>query len=194
MAQRQRRGQETVRDMVLSLGVVMAGVAIFVIFVMPRGNNEQAIKVVATAQPMAAFARQSPFTPVLPVGLPADVWKPTSLRVQLPVSSSSSSQTAQASIGYVIDRSGHRTFARLRETNAPDAVQTLLGDRPSSGTVDVNGESWQARPDHHGHVAITHTQGGVTIVLDDGDGKGGGATQADLITLARALRPVEPTT
>ncbi|MCM3883457.1 DUF4245 domain-containing protein [Frankia sp. R82] len=180
--------------MVLSLGVVMAGVVIFVIFVMPRGSDERTVKVVETTQAMAAFARQSPYTPVTPAGLPADVWKPTSLRVVVPVGGSSGDTTAEATIGYVIDRPGHRAFARLRQTNAPDGVQHLLGDRPTSGTVDVDGETWQSRPDDDGHVAITHTEQGVSIVLDDGDGKGGGASQTDLITLARSLRPVQPTT
>ncbi|CAO5181619.1 Secreted protein [Frankia sp. AiPs1] len=176
--------------MVLSLGVVMAGVALFVIFVMPRGGDEQAIKVVETTQPMAAFARQAPYTPLAPVGLPMDLWKANSLRVLLPAGGSSDSTTAEATIGYVIDRPGHRTYARLRQTNAPDGVQRLLGDRPARGSVNVDGVPWQSRPDDQGHLAISRTEDGVTVVVDDGAGKGGGATQPDLITLAHTLRPV----
>jgi hypothetical protein len=193
VAQRQRRGQETIRDMVLSLAAVMAGVLVFVIFVMPRGGDETAVKMVATAEPMAAFARQAPYTPLAPAGLPA-LWKPTSIRLTVPAGGSDGGTTAEAAIGYVIDRPGNRTYARLRESNAPDAVQKLLGNRPARGTADVDGVAWQLRPDDSGNVAITHTDGGVTVVIDDGDGKAGGATQADQIALARSLRPVEPRT
>ncbi|CAO5246738.1 Secreted protein [Frankia sp. AgKG'84/4] len=178
--------------MVLSLAAVMAGVLVFVIFVMPRGSDETAVKVVPTAEPMAAFARQAPYTPLAPAGLPAE-WKATSTRFTLPTGGSDSAATAEALIGYVIDRSGGRAYARLRESNAPDAAQKLLGNRPPRGTVDVDGVTWQARPDDSGHVAISRTDGDLTVVIDDGGGKGGGATQADQVTLARSLRPVEPT-
>ncbi|MCK9897864.1 DUF4245 domain-containing protein [Frankia sp. AgB32] len=177
--------------MVLSLAAVMAGVLVFVIFVMPRGSDETAVKVVPTAEPMAAFARQASYTPLAPAGLPAE-WKATSTQFTLPTGSESGT-TAEALIGYVIDRSGARTYARLRESNAPDAAQKLLGNRPARGTVDVDGVPWQARPDDSGHVAISRTDGDLTVVIDDGGGRGGGATQADQIVLARSLRPVEPT-
>jgi hypothetical protein len=190
VAQRQRRGQETIRDMVLSLGAVMAGVLVFVIFVMPRGGDEQAIKVVPTTESMSAFSRQAPYTPLAPAGLPASLWKPTSVRMTVPTGPRDT--LAEATIGYVIDRPGNRTYARLRQSNAPDAVQKLLGDRPARGTVDVDGVVWQARPDDSGHRAITRTDGGLTVIVDDGGGHSGGASQPDLVTLARSLRPVEP--
>lgn len=179
--------------MVLSLGAVMAGVLVFVIFVIPRGSDEQAIKVVPTAEPMTAFARQTPYTPLAPAGLPADLWKATSVRMTVPEGGAGDT-VAEVTIGYVIDRPGSRTYARLRESNAPDAVQKLLGDRPARGTVDVDGVTWQARPDSAGHVAISRADDGLTVVIDDGGGgHGGGADQPDLVTLARSLRPVEAT-
>ncbi|WP_261565025.1 DUF4245 domain-containing protein [Frankia gtarii] len=190
MAQRQRRGQETIRDMILSLAAVMAGVLVFVIFVMPRGGDETAVKVVATAEPMAAFARQTSYTPLTPAGLPG-YWKPTSLRLTGPTGGSDGGDIAEAAIGYVIDRSGHRTYARLRESNAPKAVQKLLGNRPPHGTVDVDGTPWEQRPDADGHLAISRTDKDLTVIIDDGGGKGG-ATQADLVALAESLQPVQP--
>ncbi|WP_082121628.1 MULTISPECIES: DUF4245 domain-containing protein [Frankia] len=189
MAQRQRRGQETIRDMVLSLAAVMAGVLVFVIFVMPRGGDETAVKVVETAEPLAAFARQTPYTPLAPAGLPG-YWKATSLRLTGPTGSSDGGNVAEATVGYVVDRSGHRTYARLRESNAPNAVQKLLGNRPARGTVDVDGVPWEQRPGNNGQLAISRTDGGLTVVVDDGDGKGG-ASQADLVVLAESLQPVQ---
>ncbi|WP_462187146.1 MULTISPECIES: DUF4245 domain-containing protein [unclassified Frankia] len=184
-----RRGQETIRDMALSLAVVMAGVLLFVIFVMPRGSDEPTVKVVATSEPMAAFARQAPYSPLGPAGLPS-YWKPTSIRLTLPTGGADGGP-AEATIGYVVDRPDHRTFARFVESNAPTAVQRILGNRPANGTVDVEGVAWQQRRDGDGHLALTRTDGGVTVIVDDGGGKGG-ANQADLVTLAASLRPVVP--
>ncbi len=175
--------------MVLSLAAVMAGVLVFVIFVMPRGGDETAVKVVETAEPLAAFARQTPYTPLAPAGLPG-YWKATSLRLTGPTGSSDGGNVAEATVGYVVDRSGHRTYARLRESNAPNAVQKLLGNRPARGTVDVDGVPWEQRPGNNGQLAISRTDGGFTVVVDDGDGKGG-ASQADLAVLAESLQPVQ---
>ncbi|WP_035921538.1 DUF4245 domain-containing protein [Frankia sp. QA3] len=176
--------------MILSLAVVTAGVLVFVIFGMPRGSDETAVKVVATAEPMAAFARQTPYTPLAPAGLPG-YWKSTSLRLTGPTGSSDGGDIAEATIGYVVDRPDHRTYARLRESNAPNAVQKLLGNRPARATVNVNGVPWEQRPDDDGHLAISRTDEGVTVVIDDGGGKGG-AAQADLVALAESLQPVQP--
>lgn len=177
--------------MVLSLAVVMAGVLVFVFFVMPSGRDETAVKVVETTAPMESFARQSPYAPLGPTGLPA-YWKATSIRLTVPTGGTSDGDTAEATIGYVVDRHD-RTFARLMESNAPDAVQKKLGDRPVTGSVQVDGIPWQERRDDDGHLAITRTDGGVTTIVDDGAGKGG-ANHADLIVLAESLRPVVPTT
>src|SRR3954447_10213638 len=68
------RGQETVRDMVLSLAVVMAGVLVFFIFVMPRGHG-QPVRVISDASTsVQSFARQAPYPVLAPTGLGQDLW------------------------------------------------------------------------------------------------------------------------
>ncbi len=170
--------------MTLSLGVVMAGVLLFALF-MPRGGGD-AVKAVDTAAPVTAFARSAPFAVVAPVGLPG-FWKATSIRTDAP-SGASRTQTVELTIGYVVDRSGNRTYAQLNEGNASDAVKRILADRPVTGAVEVAGESWQERRDDAGHLALTRQAGDVVLIVSDGGGKGG-ASPADLSTLAASLRP-----
>jgi hypothetical protein len=187
------RGQETVRDMVLSLAVVMAGVVAFFAFGMPSGHGQPAVKVVDdTDESVRAFAEQAPYRVLAPAGLAADLWKPTSLRADVPgTTTDTGPNQATLAIGYVIDRGNDRTFAQYEVTNQPDAVQKLLGSRPTTGHVTIGGSTWDER-DSDGHVALTLSSGGSTLIIDDGDGSGG-ASLADLTALASSLRPV-PTT
>jgi hypothetical protein len=179
-----RRGQETIRDMVLSLAVVAIGVLLFAVF-LPRGGT--AVKVVETAQPVQEFARHAPYGTLAPRGLPS-YWKATSVRAVSPGASPSGANVAELSIGYVVDQHP-RTFARLDETNAPDGVDRLLGERAPARPVVIAGRSWDSRPDDSGHNALTRTVNGATVIVSDGGGKGG-ATMAQLSALAAALAPV----
>lgn len=178
--------------MVLSLGVVMAGVFLFVFFVMPRGDEDPEIKVVENADvTVAAFARDAPFEVLAPAGLDADLWKPTSVRVSVPTSDSGrEAGVAELSIGYVVDRPSEQRYARYRMSNAPDAVQELLGDRPVTGHTTIAGQRWEERRSDEGYLALTlATAGDAVVIIDDGAGSGG-ADPADLTTLAASLRPV----
>ena len=178
--------------MVLSLAVVMAGVLVFFLFVMPRGNG-QPIKVVSDATTsVQSFARQAPYPVLAPIGLGQSLWKPTSVRMQVPGSVAGQAHQAMLTIGYVIDRKNDRTYARYEVTNDPNAVQQLLGNRPVTGTTTLGGQAWELRPDGDGHLALTRAAGDATIIVDDGAGPGG-ADRADLEALAASLRPVPVT-
>jgi hypothetical protein len=180
--------------MALSLAVVMAGVFAFVFFVLPRGSDEHAVKVVDNAAgSVAAFARQAPYSVVAPAGLDDDLWKPTSLRVQAPGAvQGADTDLAVLTIGYVVDRKGDRTYARYEVSNAPDAVQRLLGNRPVTGHRTIAGESWEERRADDGHLALTRAADGSTVIVDDGAGSGA-ARLADLESLAASVRPVQTT-
>lgn len=174
--------------MALSLAVVMAGVLVFVIFVMPRGDREPDVKVVETTAPVAAFARQAPYSVTAPADLPP-TWKATSVRVTDPPDSSDDGDVAEFTIGYVIDEPDHRRFAMFASSNAPDAVARMLGNRPVTGQQVVDGTTWDRRGDDADHLALTRTNEGVTVIVTDGAGEGG-AVEDDLVRLAASLRPV----
>jgi hypothetical protein len=183
-----RRGQETVRDMLLSLGVVMAGVLVFAVFVMPRGDREPAVKVVDTTVPVASFAGQAPFDLLAPRGLPA-AWKPTSVRARTPSGGTSDADVAELTIGFVVDEPDDQRYAVFAASNAPDVVQRLLGDRPITDSRVVDGVSWDERRADSGHLAFTRKVGGATFLVEDGGGTGGAGVD-DLVRLAASLRPV----
>jgi hypothetical protein len=175
--------------MVLSLAVV--GVVVFVIWLVlaPNGRGGQPVKVVDTTESVKAFAAQAPYQVLAPAGLATNLWKPTSLRVDVPGSTTDTGPNeATMTIGYVIDRPKNRTFADYEVTNQPDAVQKLLGSRPTTGHRTIDGRTWDER-DADGHVALTLTDGASTVIVDDGGGSGG-ANLADLTTLASSVRPV----
>ncbi len=176
--------------MLLSLGVVMAGVFLFAIFVMPRGDREPAVKVVDTTLPLTSFAGQAPFDLLAPAGLP-ETWKPTSVRARLPSGGTSEGDTAEITIGYVVDEPDNQRYAEFAASNAPDVVQRLLGDRPITGSRVVGGVTWDERRADSGHLALTRVAGDTTFLVDDGDGKGA-AAEDDLVRLAASLRPVTP--
>jgi hypothetical protein len=175
--------------MLLSLGVVMAGVLVFVIFVMPRGDREQAVKVVDTTVPLTSFAGQAPYELLAPAGLP-EAWKPTSVRSRVSSSSGASGgDVAEITIGFVVDEPANRRYAVFAASNAPDVVQRLIGDRPVTDSRLIGGLQWDERRADSGHLAFTRTVGDVTFLVDDGGGSGG-ATEDDLVRLAASLRPV----
>lgn len=205
------RGQETVRDMVLSLLVLLGGVAV-VVALLPRGHHS-AITVVATGETVRSFAGQAPYQPFVPKGLPG-YWKATSVHATVPVDGNltggnptgspepgggsgghgvAGANAASLSIGYVVDRSAsHRTFAEFDQTNASAAVDQLLPARGGVvGSLDAGGASWQVRRDSAGHLALTRAVAGVTLVVSDGGGKGG-AAQSDLRVLAASLTQANP--
>jgi hypothetical protein len=179
--------------MVLSLGVVMAGVLVFAVFVMPRGDREPAVKVVDTAVPVVSFAGQAPFGLLAPRGLPA-TWKPTSVRARVPsggTGGTGDAEVAELTIGYVVDEPDDQRYAVFAASNAPDVVQRLLGDRPITDSRVVDGVRWDERRADSGRLAFTRTVGGATFLVDDGGGTGG-AGPDDLVRLAASLRPVAP--
>lgn len=193
------RGQETVRDLVLSLLVLMGGVAL-VWAVLPRGHHA-AVTVVATGETVHSFAGQAAYQPYVPAGLPS-FWKATSVNATVPADGAGGSgasgpvpesAAARLTIGYVVDRSGSdRTFAELDQTNATDAVGHLVPEGSAlAGSVTVGGVAWQRYRDPAGHLALTRTNAGVTLVVGDGGGKGG-ADEADLRVLAGSLVQAQP--
>lgn len=170
--------------MILSLGVLLAGVVVFVVL-LPKHDRDP-VRQVDLVPRLDVFTRAAPYPVLAPEGL-APEWRPTSIRTTVPETRTGG--TAELTIGYVADRSA-RTYAELHESNAPPAglLRGTLGDRPVTGTVRVGGAVYQERRDDAGHLALTHTANGVTVIVSDGGGRGG-AARADLIVFAGSLRP-----
>ncbi len=166
------RGRKSLRDMVLSLGVVLAVVGIVVAFEHRGGPG---IRVIDPAQTYAG-ARNVAAYPVLLPHLPAG-WRATSA-------------TNEESEGRLTMRVGWVTptgqYAQLVESDRP-AVEVFdrwlsPGLRPA-GSVDVGGVPWQRLPaPQKGDLAIARTGGKVTYLVS------GSAGLPELQTLAGSLR------
>lgn len=168
--------------MVLSLGVIMAGVLLFV-FLQPK-NHATPIPSVDW-QPQVDILRNSARYPVVvPDPLPAG-WVVNYSRI-------GNVGTDELHLGLVRDR---KRFAQLDETNQPS--DRFYSDAkvpgPADGTVTAGGATYQVRR-AGGHVALVRMlPQGAAMSLSDG-GTDIGATYDDLVALAGSLKeqPVPP--
>lgn len=173
-----RRGRETVRDMVISMGVVGLGVAALML-VAWRPTPEAAIRTVDW-QTAAVGARTVAEYPVLvPTGLP-EQWKATSARFE---SDQRSSGRRVWHVGFVTPGNA---YAGLEQTDADPAVfvaRVVEGGRPE-GEVTINGRQWQVYgPGANGYRSLVLAAQGSTVVVT------GSAERTELEQLAASLTP-----
>lgn len=181
-----KRGSETVRDMVLSLGLLLlVTVVLFVAVAWPR-HHPDPVRTVDYSGELQVFSHESPYQVLAPEGLPS-YWKATSFTVGTP----GTGTPAQASlhIGFVVDQSP-RTYAAVEQSNEPRiSMLKRLSVPPVTGSTVIGGQSWQVRTDGAGHTSLSRVSGGgAFVVVTDGSGSGG-ATRAQLTLLAASLVP-----
>lgn len=165
------RRQAGVRDMLLSLGVIFAFIALgWPAFV---NREPQTVRTINVAASLAA-ARASTSYPLLsPVALPAD-WRPTSAYVNKPPATG-------FHIGFVTPAN---QYAAVEQTNAPaaQAVTEVLGEGSLPGeTATIGGQQWNLRESATRMHALVRTANGVTVIVT------GTASRAELQTLAESL-------
>jgi hypothetical protein len=173
-APRSRRAGQTVRDMTLSLTVIVVIVGIVVAF-QERGG--QRVRVIDPA-PTYAGARNAAAYPVR-VPRPPSGWRPTSARNDL-----SEGGRLTLRVGFLTPTG---QYAGLVESDvARDALlgrELSPGVRPT-GSLTVSGVPWQWLPARkRGDRAIARTAAGVTYLVF------GSAGPEELRVLAASLRP-----
>jgi hypothetical protein len=180
MAKTRSRLRTTVRDMVLTMALIVVPI-LLVIWLMPSNIPKTAVTAVTSQdyQAMLTAARSElPFTALSPTGLPAS-WELTSDEYE-----PAGDTAAEWRLGYVTAAGKYAEFEQTTES-----VAQYLGEQGSdateSGTVTVAGQSWQ-------EYAGT-TPGGLTTLLFRPEGKSlvvvaGSATLAELETLAGSLQ------
>jgi hypothetical protein len=166
-----------------SLGLVFVFIAVL-LFVSPARSlvlpgHGHKVQTVSYSDEVRAATRLTAGAVLEPVGLPHG-WQPTSARV-----GGGNGDPMTLHIGYVTPAG---EYAALEESDGPAAgfLRGLLGKagaRTVDGTVTVGSAAWQVRHDAKGELALTRTAGGLTLVVT------GGAKQAELESLAGALRP-----
>jgi hypothetical protein len=175
-----KRGYETIRDMLLSLGVILAGVLVFVAL-QPK-NHQNPIPAVDWKPQVDILRNSAKYPVVIPDPVPAG-WEVNYARI-------GNTGATELHLGLVKDR---KRFAQLDETDQPSPRFFSDGNVPptAAGTVTINGVSYEVRRNGTGsdaHAALVRSlSGGATLTLSDG-GTESGASYDELVALAGSLR------
>lgn len=170
---KKKRGRESAGDMVRSLGLVLAGVAVIWFFAQPPDSDEQALRTVDPSRDFAAFTLDAATAPV-PQDLPAQ-WRPTS--------STRTGGPPALRVGYVTPAGQYAEYAASTEP-AATFLPTFTGEGERLGAVEVAGVDWEQYRDDDGSLSLVREYGPVTVVLGSTRGT---ASLEELRVLAGAL-------
>ena len=162
------------RDMVVSLGVLLMIIGVVLMF---QHRGGKAITVIDPSSAYAGARNGAAYQVRTPQGLPAG-WRPTSARTERPESG-----RLTLRVGFVTPKG---EYAQLVESDLPRdrllSTELSAGVRPS-GSVLVGDQAWQEFPaPRQGDRAIVRTDGSVTYVVS------GSAGLDELRVLAASLR------
>jgi hypothetical protein len=178
------RRNKTIRDMSISMGVIVVAVLFIAIFNggfelspgRPTGGTA------ATADVKGGFetaGRVTGFAVVVPKGVPA-AWHGSSFSITAAPGSADAPPTARG--GWLVPSGAYIT---LIESSGDPAVVLKAELGPTSGattgSVTAGGASWTVGPGVRDETAWWRTQSGVTLVIT------GNASTADFTTLAGAV-------
>ncbi len=168
---KRKRGRESVGDMVRSLGLILAIVAVVWFFAQPSSSDIQKVRRVDTAEQLQDFLRLAPGAPLPRTPPPGDVPTVSALdggvlRVGL--------NTAAHQYAEVIEGTGPAEPFLLAQSDKG----AVVGDVPAGGV------SWQHRRSDAGHESLTRVFGHVAVVVG---GPRASATLPELTALAASL-------
>jgi len=169
--------RKSARDMVLSMGVVLALVAVIVALSWRPAPDP--IRVVDPAPVVAAAAATADFTVRSPVGL-SERWRPTSARWE---PTAASGAVPVLHIGYVTPSDEYAQVSSARMDFAPYLAEQT-GRGVAEGPAQIDGVTWVRMSGENGDRSLVLVEDGVTTVVF------GSADWAELTELAGALRPV----
>jgi Protein of unknown function (DUF4245) len=177
---RRVRKPSTVRDMVLSLAVVGAAIAVFVLL-LPK-TAHQKVSPVPYLPAAQALAKESALPVLVPQPLPAG-WQSSYVRID--------SAPDGFHVGFVKDS---KHFARLDETATPSAAfyrDSYVNPNPtpprSSDAAAGVPSGFEVRRSGSHVALLRHLAGGGVLTISDG-GTSSAASLADLAGLARSLQ------
>lgn len=171
-----RRGFESVGDMVRSLGLVLAVVAVLLVITIRSPGQE--VRVVDYAQTLRLAGAGAPFPLLDAVGLP-EGWRATSAYYD-PPQRTGLPGVVRWHVGWLTP-SGE--YAALEQGNgtAADLLEEQLGESDPTGASTVGTQTWQRHEGSSGRRALLRSSGGVVTVVH------GTAGWPDLELLAASL-------
>ena len=167
---------QTVGDMVRSMAVVLALVALIVL--VSWRPSPEAVRVVDVTPVVALAGMQAAFAVQAPAGLP-QAWRPTSARWE-PTPKSGSDPVLH--IGYVTPTDQYAQVSQSTSTSVPYVAEQTDGGLPAGQSV-IAGTTWQRLEGTDRRSLVLAGDGILTVVS-------GGAAWGELETLAGSLAPV----
>jgi Protein of unknown function (DUF4245) len=175
---RPKRGRDSLGDMIRSLGLIVAIVAVSLIFVpgLLHPSKSQRFPAVGYSDYVSGFHQLSGRTALSPGSL-SKGWDANAAAL------TGTKATAHLHIGWATPGA---KYAGLEESvqSTSTFVPSVLGPRGTAvvGTVSINGATWQVRTSSRGEYSLSRTIRGITVVIT------GSATDAQLQQLAGSLR------
>jgi hypothetical protein len=176
--ERPQRGRQSLADMVRSLGLVAVIIAVTLVFVpgLIHPNKSLRLAPIDYSDYVSGFHQLSGKEALQPTSLPTG-WAANAGALN------GDKSTAHLHIGWATPGA---KYAGLEESVESPAqfVLTVLGPRGAAvtGSVPINGESWQTRTSSRGEYSLSRAIAGVTVVIT------GSASHAQLQLLAGSLR------
>ncbi|MFE9247940.1 DUF4245 domain-containing protein [Streptomyces sp. NPDC007088] len=150
-----KKGRQTVRDMILSLGVIVAIAAGIYIFV-PHDEHHDPVKRVDYRVELLTAQRAAAYPVAAPRGLSKD-WKPTSVRYR-------GADGDAWHLGYLDPEGKYVAVEQSTRDPAKFVDDVTQGAREAPGAAEVGGKSW-ARYEGDTYDALVLREGGSTTVV-----------------------------
>lgn len=151
-----RRGRQTARDLLLSLGVV-AGFVLFLVVMVARPQPQE-IREVDPA-PMLAAARQQADYPVLAPGSLSDEWRATSARF-----TGNPDGSTTWFLGYVTPQ-GEYVGVAQSDGRAAEFIEQQTAEGQAVGQQTAAGRTWQQYQADNGDTSLVASDKDVTTVV-----------------------------
>lgn len=170
-----KRGNKTVRDLVLSLMVLSVVVAVIYLFV-PHDSKADPVKPISYSVELGQARRDAPYKVAGPEGLGA-MWRATSVQY-----SAADPHRVTWHIGFVDPEQQYVAVEQSNGAPAPFIAEvTLNAHRDGSRTVSAGGQVWERWTGKRYTALVRREQDVTTIVLGTGP-------DSQLTQMAAALR------
>ena len=172
----------TAVNMVRSLAPLLLVVLLLVGWNALRQGRTDPVHQIDPSSTIHLAATRASFPMEVPTGLPKG-YRPTSAQTDAGAAKKGAPVTLQ--IGYVSPKEQFVGFAISDDPHA-DALTSVLDGAQQLGSVGIGGATWTRSRTHRGETALSRTTGDVTVLVT------GSASEAELETVAAAVRPYSP--
>lgn len=165
--------QKTVRDMILSLGLIGLMAGVIYLFFIPHDEHTPDIKRVDYSVELLTARRSATYPVAAPEGLPA-TWKPTSVTFD-------GSQFDAWHLGFQDPTGQYVAIEQSTQQPAAFIDDASQGGKESKATQSIGGQVWQRYTGGRYDALVLKAKGSTTVVA-------GTASFEQLTKMAQALR------